>query len=129
LWDVASRKKIALLEGSNPCRCCCLAFSPDGRSIVAPYFQRGGETAIGVWGVDGKFRKASRLSDSRRILSLAVSLNGRTIAVSGYDSKNTTFVELLDLHSGRGERIPLTPTRNDLSPVAISPNGRLLAGG
>jgi len=78
LWDVTTGKKrsIVLGDGDNPC---CVAFSPDGRTLAA-----GGcfDGKINLWDVKSG-KELCTIDSDYDVYSVAFSPDGKTLAVAG----------------------------------------------
>ncbi|WP_435009326.1 hypothetical protein P12x_000578 [Tundrisphaera lichenicola] len=127
--DVALKER-ATFTG-HPALAYCVAVSPDGRKVVsgsAPNFssgdaQAGAETLI-VWDLadGGKTRGVIPIKQS--VWSLAITPDGKSIIVP-VDNGLSVF----DLKTGRRtSALPGPPQTNAMS-VAVSPDGKIAAGG
>ncbi|MFB4302543.1 WD40 repeat domain-containing serine/threonine protein kinase [Actinomadura sp. NTSP31] len=114
LWDVATGKVTRTLPGSSADN--AVAFGPRGATLV------GGADNIVLWDVATGAR--IRLFGSMRgaATSIALSSDGRTLAVGGASSATL----LWDVATGRKIRT-LTGQGDSTGPIAISHDGRTLA--
>ena len=76
LWDVETRSSIA--TGRHPKGVYSLAFSPEGRTLVA-----GGWGTVTLWDVEDRTRMATLEGHSERVDAVAFSSDGATLASSG----------------------------------------------
>ena len=127
LWDTVTGKYKLRLKGQEPFS--RLAFSPDGRSLMAKATVWGKESVICMFNIDIEDISKSDLrwfstAHRPRVHSIAFSPNGKTLA-TGYENEN---IRLWDLSSGNvkqvftGHPYPLW-----VQSVDFSPNGETLA--
>ncbi len=125
---IASSKVIThvrTLQAYTKKKSCGVAFSPDGKVLAS-----AGDNAIRLWTLGSHLAKASSftLPDREKAfpISLAFTPDGETLAVSHFNGK----VQLWDF-SVRPPRLRkvLDQQKNNVPSIAISPNGRFLAGG
>jgi hypothetical protein len=120
LWDaVAQRKRDVRIEykkGIGP-----VAFSPDNRSL----FAYCGDNKLHVWDVaTSDERRRFTTGDEGDSYAIAVSPDGRWVAQAGRDRE----IRVYELATGREfRRIPTL--FNFITPLAFSPDGRMLAAG
>ena len=115
LWDVGSGREIYTFT-EHVADVECLAFSPDGKTLAT------GTTGEGVilWDVATR-RKSASLSTKEWVLSVAFSLDGKTLA-----SQGGTVLELWDVRTGT--RTGTLPTRvGHHTSLAFSSDGRTLS--
>jgi RNA polymerase sigma factor (sigma-70 family) len=121
LWDVAGGKETRRFEGEG--------------SIVATAFVAGGATVVSA-GVDQTVRLWDRAAGkeqrrlgaySARLRSLAVSPDGRTLAIAVGDFNKPGELVLWDLAAGR--QVCRLPQALELACLAFSPDGKTLAAG
>jgi WD40 repeat protein len=107
----------------------CLAFSADGLTLAGADF----EGTIILWDMaSATVRTTLKQEDLRRVSSLAISPDGKTLAAGvgdrpGHDHEPGLIV-LWDAASGK-RRLTLTGHTNAVLSVAFSPDGKLLASG
>lgn len=124
LWDVHRRRTVRLVRG-NPAVVSALGFAAGGTLVTA---NGGGSTGAAatrcLWDLrTGRLLETSPGDPSRPQAAVAVSPDGRTIAVTGPEHR----VELRDMLSRR--RVALLDGNIDVNSLAISPDGRLVAAG
>jgi WD40 repeat protein len=143
LWDVASGRSVATLEGGPNERVGSLAFSPDGTKLAAGYPGGPARRAGTVWLWDLAARRPmARLSGVAD--HLAFSPDGRSLAAGGWRrrdlipdaavravlvlgaSAHVKEVKLWDLATGREWFVVHEPMEN-ASDVAFTPDGGALA--
>src|SRR5262249_55089606 len=98
LWDLASRREVAVLEGHTE-ELTCLVFSPDGTIMAAG----SGDETVRLWDVGGR-QRATLQVQSGHINVGAFSPDGKTLATPGH---LTTWAmspaSLVGLVAGGGE--------------------------
>ncbi len=140
-WDVASGREIRRLDGAASDG--VLAFSPNGQMLV----MNGAGRALTLWDLTANRLRAAPEPERFRVLSIALSPDGRTLAAGGmtFDEKGVTQqgqVRLYDLaREPVARRAVLTFDRNadgvdgpndqvlTCSDVAFTPDGRVVAVG
>jgi WD40 repeat protein len=93
-----------------------IAFSPDGRLLASG----GRDGAIKLWELPGGTQLRTLTGHTDSVLSVAFSQNGQTLASGGSDET----VKIWEVASGRELR-----TLKGSSPIALSPDGWMLASG
>jgi WD40 repeat protein len=118
LWDAASRRRVALLEGEV--QAVSLAFSPDGATIAA------GETegAVYLWDRRSGRRLRRMPGHIGPCQAVAFSPDGKTLASGGMDGMVRLWNPGVDQ-----EEATLTGHTDWVWTLAFSPDGRLLATG
>jgi WD40 repeat protein len=138
VWDVAHRQRISALRGPPPPHkhesqpVDNVAFSPDGRVVAAGLGYPA--SVVILWDVATRTRLATLPSKGVGLTSMALSPNGRTLAmteggdVGSQDISLWSVVRHGRLVSFRGPEAKLKTSFRDLvTTLAFSPNGRLLA--
>jgi len=122
LWDVATGNQRALLEGhAGPVD--SVAFSPDGRTLVAAAGSRKQPGEVKLWDVATRQARLTLEAPTGEACSVAFSGDGKTLAAgAGRD------VKLWDTATGE-LRATLSGHITELSSVAFSPSGTALAAG
>jgi WD40 repeat protein len=101
-----------------------LAFSPDGKSLVIVDSSRG----VIVWNLASKSEAKPFSEPAIYPETFAFSLDGRLLAVGGWNEGNAAKIVLWDLNSGQWLRT-FTGHENTVNAVAFSPDGRWLVSG
>jgi WD40 repeat protein len=117
LWDMASRKRIAIFGDESTGRLGA-SFSPDGSTVASA----NGKTVV-LWDVNTKSIVRQFMGHRADVGAVKFSLDGRTLASSGADRR----ILLWDLHTGKksGELV----VRDGFLNFALSPDGKMVATG
>ncbi|MGH7869490.1 MAG: WD40 repeat domain-containing protein, partial [Candidatus Dormibacteraceae bacterium] len=117
LWDMASRKRIAIL-GDESTDTLGASFSPDGSTVASG----NGKTVV-LWDVKTKSIVRQFTGHGTNVREVKFSLDGRTLASRGADRR----ILVWDLRTGRksGELVVKDPFLN----FALSPDGKMVATG
>lgn len=121
LWDTAAGRERACLSSRNAC-VQAVAFTPDGKRSIAC----GDAGVAEVWRTeDGELERTIRVEPERMPLyAVAVSPNGRLLAVAGFDGR----IRLHDLATGQLRRI-CQGHADAVYGLAFSPDGDRLVSG
>ena len=118
LWDVASGREIAVLEGhTHWVR--SLSFSPDGTTLAS-----SSENSVRLWDVASGRETAVLEGHTDRVRSVSFSPDGTTLASGSWDET----VRLWDVASGR-ETVILEGHTDGVHSLSFSPDGTTLASG
>jgi serine/threonine-protein kinase len=131
LWDVATWAPRAKLGGFPSC-VECVAYSPDGATLMAATTHKGVRSELRVWDLSPPIRPAGEFriegdAAHRIVWSVAFSPDGGRLAAGTGDWLHHGRLWLWDLASGRG-RAEARP-RLGIRSVAYAPDGRRLALG
>lgn len=120
LWDVATGKELAVLEGHRY-YVNTLTFSPDGKTLAVG---GGGQKhpELKLWDVANKKERVSLQGHNEWINAVAFSPDGKILASAGQDQT----VKLWDVETGR-EGVTFRGHTSAVLSVAFSPDGRTLA--
>jgi WD40 repeat protein len=119
LWNVITRKEVALLEG-HKAAVLSVAFTPDGRRLVSG----SGDATANVWDVGQQTLIKTLAGHAGAVRAVAISPDGTTIVTAG----DETSVRLWDATTLQ-PRAVLKGHQNAVASLAFSPQGRTLASG
>jgi WD40 repeat protein len=118
LWDASSGKELGVIDAGSASY--ALAFSPDGRSLVADNQRRD---SLVVWDAHTLERRGELIGHTDVIQDVAFASDGKVVTGS-WDST----ARIWDLASGR-QLATLRGHTGAVMAVAVSPDGRLVATG
>ncbi len=131
LWDTTTWTETKRLQQEHPVL--DLSFSPNGKTLATVSCGRVSEEdsaciagELRLWDIaKGKQIGATLAAHSERILAVAFSPNGKTLATGGYDGEVVLWTQV------NGEFAPVSTGRHDniVRSVAFSPDGAILASG
>jgi WD40 repeat protein len=124
-WSVATGKELCTL--STDLEITCMAFAEEGKSLIVTGAKKEDGKQVfrlAVW--DLEKRELKRTTEVRGTAYEAISADGRTVALPGWDSENPG-VDLWDPLAGK--RLAHLKADHDPIILAFSPNGKFLAGG
>ncbi|MGV9386639.1 nSTAND1 domain-containing NTPase [Nonomuraea sp. NPDC003707] len=143
LWDVATRRQIGTLADPDG-EVYSVAFSPDGRVLATTSsgasITRGSRSktelnsVVRLWDVATRRQIGTLADPDGDVYSVAFSPDGRTLASTSIgpgtgDGRGEGKVRLWDLATRRQIGAPLIDPDGEVTSVAFSPDGRLLASG
>jgi WD40 repeat protein len=125
LWEVASGKPLAVLEGHADA-VAGLSFSPDGKALASAGYDHAVKLwDLSSWRAGGVNPPSQTLTGHKNwVLAVAFSPDGLTLASASSDRT----AKLWDVATGQ-ERAAFTRHRGSVRAVAFSPDGSTLATG
>jgi WD40 repeat protein len=118
LWTLDGKKRLHAFRADDELLC-AVAFTPDGRDLIA-----GGMNGVHVWHIAEPDHECLWINGQVSVFSLAISPDGKYLLSSDNDGR----IELWSLQLGRHVcRVATSDNVFQLLPVAFSPDGRLLA--
>ncbi|MSQ93361.1 MAG: WD40 repeat domain-containing protein [Gemmataceae bacterium] len=127
LFDLAAEKEVGQIPASNRAT---FRFSPDSRYLAVGGGQlipRTSDVPLRLWAVPA-CKQVQQFPMTSDIQSLAFSADGRKLAAAHHNS-NFPLIQLWDLASGKElHHFEEESTRFSLTSIAISPDGKMLAG-
>src|SRR5262249_23771991 len=128
VWDSATGKELRRLErGDGTQGTEALAVSPDGKLLAVGTYDGRGFEGISLRD-PATAREVRRLKQPGRIMSLGFSADGKRLASYTWDQGKVMSIRLWDVATGKPGL--LIHTGQDWpTPVALSPDGKLLAAG
>jgi WD40 repeat protein len=124
LWDAASGRSVRTIGG----KASCLAFSPEGRRLLAGSDDNGGHGELKLWDVPTGQELCTFPGQTSAVLNVAFSPDGWRVA----SIANEGGAKVWDAHTGQLLRTVWHTDRNtdhqiDTGVVAFSPDGQRLA--
>jgi len=116
LWDIATRHRIAILEGHGA-HVNCVSFMPDGQTLATT----GNDGTLAFWDVTTRKKLDSINVHSAPVLSMAISSDGELLATGSADST----IRLWDTKT-RQETTRLRGHSSEVRSLAFSPDGTIL---
>jgi Tol biopolymer transport system component len=99
------------------------AFTPDGKEIAIATGGTGGE--VGLWSIDDhEMIRTFPVAVNTTAGTMAVSPDGRTLAVPTMDNAGDSVIELWAVNSGK--KIATLPNTEDLRSLRFTPDSRML---
>jgi serine/threonine protein kinase len=125
LWDVSTGKLVADLQG-DLFRFHCVAFSPDGKRVLAGGgdWKPGGLNQVTVWDVASKQQVLKLTGHQNAILGISFSPDGKTIATASVDRT----VRLWDADSGTPLKT-LSGHAHWVESAVFAPDGKTVVSG
>jgi WD40 repeat protein len=125
LWDVGTGKMVADLQG-DLFRFHCVAFSPDGKRVLAGGgdWKPGGLNQVTIWDVASKQQVLKLVGHQNAILGISFSPDGKTIATASVDRT----VRLWDADSGTPLKT-LSGHAAWVESAVFAPDGKTLVSG
>jgi WD40 repeat protein len=118
LWSLDNKKRLATFHADDQLLC-AVAFSPDGRDLIA-----GGMNGVHVWHVAEPAHDILWMRNQASVFSLGLSPDGQYLLSSDRDGN----IDLWSLTSKKHlTRVGVSDNAFQLSPVAFSCDGRLFA--
>ncbi len=118
LWSLENKKRLATFHADDQLLC-AVAFSPDGRDLIA-----GGMNGVHVWHVAEPSHEILWMQNKGSVFSIALSPDGQYLLSSDCDGN----IDLWSLTSKKHlTRVGTSDNVFQLSPVAFSCDGRLFA--
>jgi WD40 repeat protein len=119
LWDTASAPLVRELEvGDGPT---CWDFSPDSGKLAIGYY----DATVEIWDLPSKSRRTLPTGHEERIMGVAFSNDGRTLATTSFD---VHLIKLWEVETWR-ELATLGGQLAEFACIAFSPDGHRLAAG
>jgi RNA polymerase sigma factor (sigma-70 family) len=128
LWDLATGKQIASLEGHADL-VVSVAFAPDARTLAAV----GRDGAVELWDVGQGKTRADIKGHAAIVFAVAFSPDGKLLASAGGEElvkpgNKSGEIRVWDTAGGR-EVLVLQGSGDTVTSVAFAPDGRMLASG
>jgi WD40 repeat protein len=132
LWDVTRGQRRAFLSGHGG-QVWPATFSPDGKTLVAASSLRqarpfGARGEVRLWDVATRRARAVVADGLGIVWAMALSPDGKTVAVLDRTWDDEDNLKVLDVATGRHGAIPPPPVHSFLS-LAYTPDGRLFVTG
>jgi len=119
MWNISNGKELSLLQGRTG-TVTCVAFSPDGKTLVSG----SKDHMIRLWNMASGKEIAVFSGHLDTVHSVAFSPDGQMLASGSADHT----IRLWDLENGK-EKYVLKGHDGDVMSVSFSPNGQMLASG
>jgi hypothetical protein len=123
LWDLATEQRTSVAIAEERFTAYCLAFSADGKHLVAGMFAQVEDSGLWAWDAATGQRSFSRCRVVGRVWALAVAPTGGAVAVASPEGQ----VTVLALDTGKAKWQWSPPWEEFAHDLAFSPDGRRLA--
>jgi RNA polymerase sigma factor (sigma-70 family) len=126
LWGAATRKEVRTMAWVDPARPGQVAFTPDGKQLVAA----AGDGSVRFWGVETGAEVLRFQFGAGALGPLALAPGGKLLAVAGdsHATRGERAVYLWEWGSNKPPRKLPAPERG-VNALAFSPDGKTLAAG
>jgi WD40 repeat protein len=125
LWELPHCRPLADLEG-DLLRFHCVAFSPDGKKVLAGGgdWKNGGVNQVTIWDVESKKQIGALVGHNNAVICMTYSPDGKMIATGSVDAT----IRLWDAQTGEHLKT-LTGHQHFLEALAFTPDGKTLLSG